>query len=180
MELWRGGEGRGGGGDAVLCFPASCTLSKPWLVFLPPKYVFSSYWSCHCHNEVPALIPNNLLYYNLYANCIRFLMPKHERRFSQQMRWLPVLKSWRWFPWRNLTRTLRLTLSVPALWWLRFGPREVVPWPQSWAESEGGGMGRGGSRPWLLGGGRVLVAPASRVQCQLTPSIHGICLRDGF
>ena len=55
-------------------------------------------------------------------------------------RWLSVLKSWHWFPWRDLTRTLHLTLPAPC--WLRSGPREVVPWPQSLAESWGEGSGR--------------------------------------
>ena len=136
MELWCRGEERGGC-RSVLSSVLHC---KPWLVFLPPKYVFRSYWICHYHNELPAFILNNLLYYKLYANCIRFLMPKHERWFSQQTRWLSVLKSWHWFPWRDLTRTLHLTLPAPC--WLRSGPREVVPWPQSLAESWGEGSGR--------------------------------------
>lgn len=109
-----------------------------------------------------------------YANGIRFLMPKHERRFSQQTRWLPVLKSWHWF---NMQRSYQNPPqdSVPALWWLWSGPREVVPWPQSRAESEGGHCG-GWFPPVVTGWGPGAGGPPSRVRCTGMPCTRGVCL----
>ena len=167
MQRWNFG---GGGCRSVL---SSALHSKPWPVFLPPKYVFSSYWICHYHNELPAFIPNNLLYYKLckwykvsYAQAWKTIFPADEVAACPKIMALIYMQR----SYQNPPQD-----SVPALWWLWSGPREVVPWPQSRAESEGGHC-VGWFPPVVTGWGPGAGGPPSRVRCTGMPCTRGVCL----